>query len=187
MIETHQFDDITLLIALIPQDNALSRREAERGATLQLLVETLGEEVEIAHHKSGAPYLIGSELHISLSHSMHYAAVALSPSRVMGVDIEEPRPQLRKVAPRVLSDAEAEAYSASDALLLQAWTLKEALYKAALTPGLDFRRDINLPIPPSSPYATVLNRPYLIKKILTTPTYTCTVAARYDLSELSEL
>ena len=45
--------------------------------------------------------------------------------------------------------------------LLQAWTLKEALYKAALTPGLDFRADIHICDARNAPaVAYVGERPY---------------------------
>jgi phosphopantetheinyl transferase (holo-ACP synthase) len=46
-------------------------------------------------------------------------------------------------------------YSATPEGLLQAWTLKEALYKAALTPGLDFREQIALPLDPGTKKARV--------------------------------
>ncbi len=46
-----------------------------------------------------------------------------------------------------MSAEEVGYYSDS---LVKAWTLKEALYKAALTPGLDFRRDIRLPLTPDA-------------------------------------
>lgn len=172
MTETQHFGDITLLIASIDRQDSETRREAERRVTNSLISQALKDAVTLIHLPSGAPCLEGSDMSISISHSTHYAAIALTETRKIGIDIEEPRPQLRKVASRVLSDPELEAYSTSDALLLQAWTLKEALYKAALTPGLDFRRDINLPIPPSSHRATVLNQPYHITTILATPIFT---------------
>ena len=180
MIETHHFGDITLLITSIDRCEDETRREAERRVTNSLINHALGDDVTLTHQPSGAPCLEGCHMSISISHSTHYAAIALSPTNQIGIDIEELRPQLRRVAPRVLSEHEIEAYSNSDSLLLQAWTLKEALYKAALTPGLDFRRDINLPLPPSSTTATVLNKPYRIITILTTPTFTLSLVDCQD-------
>ena len=177
MIDIPHFGDITLLVTNIDRRDGETRRDAERRATDALIRHALGDCVTLNHLSSGAPCLEGSDMSISISHSCHYAAIALSPNNHIGIDIEEPRAQLRKVAERVLSESELEAYSTSDAMLLRAWTLKEALYKAALTPGLDFRRDIHLPLPPSSTLATVLNRHYNIITILSTHTFILSMVA----------
>ena len=82
-----------------------------------------------------------------------------------------------RVAPRVLSESEMAVYGVSSDLLLRAWTMKEALYKAALTPGLDFRRDIMLPSHPASTAATVAGRPFTIIATLTIAPDTLTLVA----------
>ena len=97
--------------------------------------------------------------------------------RTVGVDIEQWREQLVRVAPRVLSESEMAVYGASSDLLLRAWTMKETLYKAALTPGLDFRRDIVLPPHPTSTAATVAGRPFTIITTLPLATNTLTLVA----------
>ena len=73
------------------------------------------------------------------------AIVASHPDKKIGVDIERWRNTLLKVKTKFLSQAEMDYYS-SAADLLVAWTSKEAIYKAAGCPGLDFARDINLPL-----------------------------------------
>ncbi len=123
-----------------------SRREGERDAVARLIRHVFGDEAGLGHHESGVPYVEGFEGHISISHSRSVVCLAVAYEFSPGVDVEEPREQLRRVAPRVLSDDEMAVYGHSMSLLLRAWTLKEALYKAALTPGLDFRRDIALPL-----------------------------------------
>ncbi len=75
-----------------------------------------------------------------------------------------------------MSENELAAYT-SDALLLRAWTMKEALYKAALTPGLDFRRDITLPIPPDSEKATAGGRLFSIVATIVRHDFTLTAVA----------
>ena len=171
MIESHSFGDISLFIAPILRRDGDSRSEAEHRTVAGLVKFALGPLAEIGHRPSGAPYIIGDDISFSVSHSRSHAAIALSRSSVVGVDIEEQRQQLARVAPRVLSDDELLEYS-TPRLLLQAWTLKEALYKAALTPGLDFRKDIGLPLPVGSHMATVECRRYKVISILTTPVYT---------------
>lgn len=177
MIETHSFGDITLMITGVERHEGDSRADAERRAVRRLVDHAFGCEAQIGHLPSGAPYIIGSDISISLSHSRSHAAIALSPSHTVGVDVEEQRPQLARVAPRVLSDDELAQYSSPE-LLLRAWTLKEALYKAALTPGLDFRRDIRLPLPPGDTSAMVGRCPYRVISVITTPAFTLSLVSK---------
>ena len=117
-------------------------REAERVAVAELVREALGEGVSTGHRPDGSPTVDVPGVVISVSHCATCAAIALS-DRPIGIDVETERSQLARVAARVLSPAELACYGER---LQAAWTLKEALYKAALTPGLDFRRDIQLPL-----------------------------------------
>ena len=105
-----------------------------REAVAQLITKHIGPEARLLHDPDGAPLLAGSDLHISISHSRHFAALMTDPTRRCGVDIEEARPeQLLKVRSKFLTDRELPLW-ADD--LLTAWTIKEAVYKAAGTPGL---------------------------------------------------
>lgn len=72
---------------------------------------------------------------VSISHCRAGVAVAFDEFRTVGVDIETLRPQLQRVKTRFLSQAQLETM-VTPAQLLEAWTIKEALYKAMLTPGL---------------------------------------------------
>ncbi len=84
------------------------------------------------------------DLRISISHSTNHCLLAVgnSPHINIGVDIESPRPQLLRVAQRFLTPAEEDSANLCCdetlklGLLLKYWTAKEAVYKAALTPGL---------------------------------------------------
>ena len=148
------FGSVRLFGCMLPE--APARREAEVQAVAQLLAAALPVGYRLTHTPDGAPLLQGGP-HISVSHSRTHAVVALCADAPVGVDIETPRAQLARVAPRILSEQELAAYGATPEGLLQAWTLKEALYKAALTPGLDFRRDIRLPLGPDKAEATVMH------------------------------
>lgn len=133
-------------IAPIAQGGATDRRCRERRAVASVLRHIFGGDTTLAHTAEGAPTLPQHpQLQISISHCRSLCAVAIADgSAQIGIDIEEARPQLERVAPRVLSAAEMDIYAPGSDGLLQAWTLKEALYKAALTPGLDFRADIHI-------------------------------------------
>lgn len=173
------FDDITLIVApIVMAGDDETRRDAERRTVATLVHEVFGHSAIIRHDASGAPCLSDdSDISLSVSHSRNYACIAFSRRRPVGVDIEEPRDQLRRVAPRVLSDEEMSVYSCSDSLLLRAWTLKEALYKAALTPGLDFRADIRLPLDIAAGRASVAGRQFDIVKVITSSDSTLSLVA----------
>ncbi|MCC5945528.1 MAG: 4'-phosphopantetheinyl transferase superfamily protein [Bernardetiaceae bacterium] len=97
----------------------------------------------IHKNKSGVPFLVGSSWHISYSHTAEYCAVALSAHKAVGIDIEKPRPQVLKIAPRVFSQKELNlAHSIEDLSLF--WSAKEAVYKCAGIRGLSLREEIRL-------------------------------------------
>ena len=104
-----------------------------RQAVSELIRRQFGDEVRLVHDADGAPQLIGAEVEISISHSRNFAALMVSTEGRCGVDIEEPRlDQLARVRAKFLTPAELEA----GIDLLTAWTAKEAVFKAAGTPGL---------------------------------------------------
>lgn len=113
---------------------------------------------EIGHYKSRAPFLYGYGGRISISHCDGMFAVATLPATpevelgefteraAMGIDAERAdRVQVLRIRDRFLSDVELLMVDADDIegnVLL--WTIKEAVYKAMLTPGLDFRTQIQV-------------------------------------------
>lgn len=106
----------------------------------------------VCHSPSGAPFLSGvdSPPAISITHSRDLVAVAVAPVGChVGIDAENTGRdrQLRRVAPRFLSPHQRPLWGATPESLLRAWTIKEALYKAALIPGLPLEE---IPLPGSS-------------------------------------
>lgn len=111
---------------------------------------------EIGHFSNGAPFLYGMPTRISITHTAHLLAVASLPKTpeadlasfntrtALGIDAEKlDRVQVIKVRSRFLSDRELEMIPADNQEKnIIAWTVKEALYKAALAPGIDFRNDL---------------------------------------------
>lgn len=111
---------------------------------------------EIDYAPCGAPLLAGEQHRISITHSGHMFAVGslpktpdsdltvFSPRAAMGIDAEAAgREQVLKLRERFLSAEELAMIAADDlAANLVAWTAKEALYKAGMTPGLDFRSQV---------------------------------------------
>lgn len=124
-------------------------RDAERLGVEALVLHRFGSGVRVFHHPSGVPYLDyvnRSDCYpqlpaISLSHGGGWAVMAVAPpGEYVGIDIEAPRIQLHRVLDRFLSLSEKERWDYTSLTVLQwLWTVKEAVYKASLTPGLPLK------------------------------------------------
>jgi 4'-phosphopantetheinyl transferase EntD len=90
-----------------------------------------------------APYLPNASHRVSISHTAHYAVAVLHPCLPVGIDIEQARPQLQRVAGRVLSPTEL-AFVQDLAQLSLLWSAKETLYKCYALRQLDFIRDMQI-------------------------------------------
>ncbi len=118
----------------------------------------------IEHYADGSPYLEGEDTRISLSHTDTILVVATLPATpevtlnhytqraAMGIDAEKCNREVKgAVADRILSPAEKDLVAtAGPQAPILAWTLKEAMYKATLGSGSDWRNDytiIRLPDP----------------------------------------
>ena len=122
---------------------------------------------EVDHLPCGAPLLADSAARISITHTDGMLAVASLPPTpeadlsifstraALGIDAERAdREQVLRLRERFLSEDELKLAGESDvAANITAWTAKEALYKAALTPGLDFREAIRITRLPGVPDA----------------------------------
>lgn len=132
------------------------RREREREAVGRLVREAFGPQAVLEHRADGSPIVAAAgESQISVSHSRRMAVLAVAPAAV-GVDIEEPREQLLRVAGRFMTPEEQKVYS-SPGLILKAWTLKEAAFKT-LRPECPSTR-MKLP-PDECPYRIVYSGPH---------------------------
>lgn len=102
--------------------------------------------VPLSHYDNGAPYLDCSPTHrllvyISVSHCRSGACIALSRLALpFGIDIEDESDKLARVKSKFIADS--ETVFIGDDLLLPAWTIKEAVYKAAGIAGLPLRNGI---------------------------------------------
>lgn len=168
---------IRILGAAIMTAGFQSRREAEKAAVENIITSTFGNSATLSHAADGHPTLIvdGRDLTISISHCADEAVVAVSDEdSPIGIDIETAREQLRRVAARFLTDAESDrCRSLHD--LLRAWTAKEAVYKAALTPGLALRE---IHIDSDGHAATARGIRFSLERIADTPDKVITLAIR---------
>lgn len=116
-----------------------------------------GQYRSLLHLQSGAPLLENEETRISITHTPGLYAVASLPKTpdadltqfaartALGIDAERAdREQALRVRERFLSDEELALVGDDLERTIIAWTAKEALYKAALAPGTDWRRCLRI-------------------------------------------
>ncbi|MCX6280956.1 MAG: 4'-phosphopantetheinyl transferase superfamily protein [Bacteroidetes bacterium] len=162
IIETEDF--LRLVSRAVPEDimvvdsyKSESRRK-QWFACRALLVELLHlKSVNIIYDEFGKPSLKGFEGHISFSHTSEYAAVLTDKNSPAGIDIEQLKPRIERVADRFLQEKELEqirllADGVEDRvegrchprteLLYLYWCAKEALYKFYGNPSVDLKNDI---------------------------------------------
>lgn len=120
-----------------------SKRQREKIASEYLIPQLLPHGVQLAYTPSGRPYLLGSELYISITHNEEYIAVALATESI-GIDVEQESQQLVRVAPRFFNYEELRLAHVSKIPLAVLWSAKEAIYKWANQPGLSPLQDISL-------------------------------------------
>ncbi len=112
---------------------------------IQKLIREFGESYQgIFKDGFGKPHLRNSRWSISIAHCYPFAAGAINYKGSVGIDIERPRAQLLKIAPRFLSEDEKEIAGEDPDLLCHFWTGKEALYKIYGRKKLIFRKNILL-------------------------------------------
>ncbi|HEY0743713.1 MAG TPA: 4'-phosphopantetheinyl transferase superfamily protein [Chryseosolibacter sp.] len=92
----------------------------------------------------GKPYPKGYPYQISLSHSYPYVAAILQKDRPAGIDLEQPKPKLLRVAPRVLHAEELK--DAGDDVIKHCiyWSAKESLVKIHGKKDLVFAENIRI-------------------------------------------
>ncbi len=79
----------------------------------------------------GKPYLVNLPYHISLSHSFDYAAVMISKTHPVGIDIEQVKEKVERIAHKFMRDQEMAFIDPRLKIpqLYVCWCAKEAVYK----------------------------------------------------------
>lgn len=92
----------------------------------------------------GKPFLQMSEMRISLSHSYPYVAAVLHRHKNVGIDLEQPKPKLLRIAHRVMSPAELA--DAGDDVIKHCvyWCAKETLVKIYGRKDLVFSENLQI-------------------------------------------
>ena len=109
------------------------------------------ELIRIADTKK--PFLENEAYHFSISHCGDYAAVMVSSTQRVGVDIELITPKVAVVKDKFLTVKEQAMIAAIDSLLFKllhaslltaAWSIKESLFKWYGSGEVDFKKHLNI-------------------------------------------
>lgn len=143
-------NDAVVAEELIPFTS--TKRRLEYLASRCALNELVGSEQHVCYHPNGAPYLANNPLNISISHTGHYALVAIHPTDKVGIDIERIGDKVGRVRHKFLSRQELDAVDArSEKIHLTIlWAAKEAMYKVMGVETVEFTEQIR--IEPFTPY-----------------------------------
>lgn len=94
----------------------------------------------------GKPYLTNLDYQISLSHSNDYAAVMVSKTHRVGIDIELIKHKIKSIKHKFLNDVELAQKQIGDNTegLYVCWCAKEAIYKWYGKKGLGFKEHMHI-------------------------------------------
>jgi 4'-phosphopantetheinyl transferase len=115
-------------------------------AVRQLLKTYQIEDAEVQYMQSGRPFLKNGTS-ISISHTGSYVAIALGFNVQVGVDIEQHREKILKIASRFTGEgAVATLENTADRIekLTAIWGAKESIYKILDRVGLSFKESIKI-------------------------------------------
>ncbi|CAN5405404.1 4'-phosphopantetheinyl transferase superfamily protein [soil metagenome] len=98
------------------------------------LIKSLAENLGLLYHgikkdEYGKPFLNEHQHHISLSHSYPYVAAQIDRLNPVGIDLEQPKDKLRRIAYRVFNKNEIADAGDNFTKLCIYWCGKESLYK----------------------------------------------------------
>lgn len=138
----------TLLSQLEKEESDTLRQEyhsesrlLEIAATRVLLSHIIDRSAKIEYQSNGKPYLRDYPLNISISHTKGYAAVILSHSEYLGIDIEYISDRVKRIRSRFISDKEFIDSENEIIHLLLHWSAKETMYKALSMEGVELKND----------------------------------------------
>src|SRR6195952_3974306 len=104
------------------------------------------EYIDCKVDSHGKPYLVHLPYHISLSHSFDYAAVMISKTWAVGIDIEQIKEKVERIANKFMGPEELAFIEDQHKIqqLYVCWCAKEAVYKCYGQKEISFADNISL-------------------------------------------
>jgi len=153
---TETAEELRSAITLSPGEESLYRSFVAESRKKQWLAYRLllrhllaPDDIVIEYDHAGKPFLAGTDLHISVTHTEDLAGVIISRNARVGIDIEKIKPRIEKVRDKFISEEESFFImkETEPEQLTITWCAKEALYKLYGLRNLDFRENIRVEIP----------------------------------------
>lgn len=147
---TESIDDLKQLALpeVCPSDITSPNKKLEwlaGRALMKTVLETLGYEFKgIKKDEFGKPSLIGLKHQVSISHSYPYVAIQIDYHHTVGIDLEQPKSKLLKIASRILNPVELDDAGVDLVKHCVYWCAKEALYKIYGKRGLSFSENLKI-------------------------------------------
>lgn len=122
------------------------KRQLEKVATAYLLDFLGGENLHnnLIYNADGKPVILNSEMSVSFSHSKSMIACIIDlDGKPVGIDIEQQRPQILKLAPKFTN--QEDCLITKDNPILNShfiWGAKEVLFKIWSKKEVDFKHDL---------------------------------------------
>jgi phosphopantetheinyl transferase len=147
-------EDPETLLADLPENDRrvkLAQHSKGRGeyAASRILAGILCEKNDLTYNgiekdDCNKPYLIGTNIHISLSHSYPFAAAMIHLDEACGIDIERPQEKIRRIAHKFMNTAEENWTGINLDDLTTIWSAKETLYKIHGRKKLVFKEQMTI-------------------------------------------
>ena len=115
-------------------------------STVKRLMENAGLSYKgIAKNCDGKPLLSEASAEISLTHSYPYVAAILDTAQSeVGIDIEQPKETLHRIAHKFLNEREKSFVNNNINKLCICWCVKESLYKIYSKRGISFSEHLHI-------------------------------------------
>jgi len=150
---TESFADLSCGISLrnfcLEKLNLMKSEFHKKGfLSIRKLLEQAGyTDFDLFYDENGKPSLKDGK-HISITHSFDFSAIIISDKNV-GIDIEQQREKIIKIAPKFTTETERGFFDISDGqksvrLLTIIWGIKEAIYKYYSINGLSLKKHLNV-------------------------------------------
>jgi 4'-phosphopantetheinyl transferase len=138
--------DLVYPFEIVPEHvtNITKRLEflAARVLIRELMLKFQLEFKGLTKDEFGKPFLSGYDFQVSLSHSYPYVAAVIHRTKSVGIDIEQPKQKLLKVAPRVLHAEELLDAGTDLEKHCVYWSAKESLLKIHGRKDLTFAENL---------------------------------------------
>jgi len=185
---TESVEELKNLLWMFPQEAfKFQSRNLHWLASRVLLQEvvqskTESKQLKVLKQPNGRPYINNLEWNFSMSHSGDYAAVLLSKTGSVGVDIEQISERVKKIAPKFINDYEWQHLEGKNDLhtMYLIWSAKESIFKWFGDGSVDFKKQIQIFFPIAD-NATQFEAVLLKEKEYNLTVHTETVDAKYRL------